>query len=128
MHDVNGVSNAGSAYIFELNQNTMEWEQVSEITSSDGSSGDFFGTSVSIDFVSGFAIIGAMHVGDDTGASYIFQRDNYNTTEKWNQMEKLIPAHNDTRYFGHCVFIYNKNCIVSAYGITALLRRQVYMN
>ena len=108
----------GSAYIYELNQNTMQFEQVSKITfffASDVSSSDWFGFAVSIDFVSGFAIIGSNYVGDDNaGASYIFQRDNI--TGNWNEMEKLTPTRSDTRYFGSSVFIHHKMCIVCGYG------------
>ena len=75
-YDDDNGDESGSAYIFELNENTMIWEQVTKITASDGLSDDQFGFSVSIDFVSGLAIIGARKAGEPyDGASYIFQRN-----------------------------------------------------
>ena len=68
--DVNGRTNSGSAYIFDLDGN-----ELSKITASDGADGDFFGQSVAVG--SGRIVVGAPQNDDgtDSGSAYIFDLD-----------------------------------------------------
>jgi hypothetical protein len=63
-------SNTGSAYIF--NRSVSTWIEEQKLLASDIISGDFFGTSVSID--AGYAVIGAMGDNSNTGSSYVFAK------------------------------------------------------
>jgi hypothetical protein len=104
-------SNSGSAYIFK--KEGLNWNQGTKLTASDGVSGDFFGTSVSI--TNDYLIIGAS--GDDnngtsTGAAYIFKRNG----EDWIEQVKLT-ADDGTAYdwFGNSVSIDSGFAIVGAF-------------
>ena len=59
----------GAAYIFQYNGTT--WTQTSILLASDGSSGDYFGYSVSISGV--YSIVGGPIKSSNTGAAYVYQ-------------------------------------------------------
>ena len=70
----------GSAYVFDYIDN--QWEQSEKLNSSEGSAGDWFGSSVSL--FGNRVLIGAE--GDDSlGSAYIFEYDGQN----WILMQKL---------------------------------------
>jgi len=65
----------GAAYVFK--RNDTNWAEKAKLTASDGSSGDYFGYSVSID--GSRVIVGASHddyLGNDSGSAYIFRGHN----------------------------------------------------
>ncbi|MCX5634647.1 MAG: FG-GAP repeat protein, partial [Planctomycetota bacterium] len=106
---------SGSAYIFK--RNGTNWVQQAKLTASDGTGGDYFGISVSIN--GDYAIVGAY--GDDdkgssSGLAYIFKRDG--TT--WSLQAKLTSS-DDPNYdhFGSSVSISGDLAIVGADGDTA---------
>ena len=107
-------TDSGSAYIFELNENTMIWEQATKLTASDGATGDYLGISVSIDGIYGFAIVGTIAKGDGIGACYIYQRND--ASGIWNQAVKLKPNdETSNQRFGWSVNIDGETCVVGAY-------------
>ncbi len=77
--DVNGVEDAGSAYIFWFNG--FEWIQQFKLTASDPGMDHHFGESVAIE--GDIAVMGA--VGDDMGSAYVFRFDGAN----WAEVTKL---------------------------------------
>lgn len=88
--DDDGGSASGSAYIFELNANTGDWDQVDKITASDANSGDQFGGAVAIS--SNYAIVGANGddgAGQNGGAAYVFERK---CNGDWRQGSKFIGS------------------------------------
>jgi hypothetical protein len=126
---------SGSAYVFRRDDNGTPgdrgddtWVQVDKLTASDGAEGDWFGASVS---VSGDrAIVGAYRVdadcpaddrGCDTGAAYVFRRDDNGTPlepgdDFWIEEDKLSAsdaAAGDT--FGISVSISDDRAIVGAF-------------
>ena len=87
------------------------WTEQDKLLSTVGESGDYFGSSVSID--GRYAIVGAY--GDDggTGSAYIFNRSG--TT--WSFEQKLTASDGEAGdYFGCSVSIYTDLAIVGAYG------------
>ncbi|MDM8535919.1 C1 family peptidase [Desulfobacterales bacterium HSG17] len=100
----------GSAYIYKNINGT--WVQQSKLTSSDSSSGDNFGRSVSIS--GDYAIAGAMHNGEkglSSGAAYIFKYNGNN----WTQTLKLTASDSGERdFFGCSVSISGNYAIVGA--------------
>ncbi len=76
--DPSGNTDQGSAFIFERDVNGV-WQQVEEITASDGAAGDNFGTTVSISgdwIVVGLAVSDIVTPGHGKqGKAYLFQRD-----------------------------------------------------
>ena len=76
--DPSGNSDQGSALIYERDVNGV-WQQVQEITASDGVAGDNFGTTVSISgdwIVVGVAVSDIVTSGQGKqGKAYLFQRD-----------------------------------------------------
>ena len=110
--DIDGQSNAGSAYIFERNTDgTWNQNETQKIVASAEPASDNFGSSVAIS--GNYAIVGAN--GDDTrrGSAYIFEKD---TDGSWNEVQKIV-ANNRTLndLFGESVAINGNYAIVGAY-------------
>ena len=106
-----GGSNAGSAYIFEIDVDGS-WNQVQKIQASDRGGQDYFGCSVSIS--GNYAIVGAYNKSSGTGAAYIFER-NENGTWPATQTQKIQAsnkASNDK--FGVSVSISGNYAVVGA--------------
>lgn len=85
--DVNGVEDAGSAYVFWFNR--FEWIPQFTLTASDASMDDHFGESVAVE--GDIAVVGA--VGDDqaaqdSGSAYVFRFDGAN----WVEESKLTAS------------------------------------
>jgi hypothetical protein len=116
-HDENGqnlLSNAGSAYIFELSNGI--WTQQKKIVASDRESGQRFGCSLAID--GDYIIVGAYSddissTFTDVGAAYIYKSENGN----WIEKQKIMASDYDGMdYFGWSVDIENDHIIVGAYN------------
>jgi VWFA-related protein len=105
-------SSSGSAYIFEMIDNT--WTQTAKIKASDAASYDFFGVSVAID--GDYAVVGA-HGNDDngdfSGSAYVFRK----TGGDWDQIAKLLPydAGPNSR-IGFSVGISGQYAIIGSFG------------
>ncbi len=102
---------AGSAYIFE-SDNNGNWTEVQKITASDAKIQDQFGFSVSL--YGDFAVVGVPFKKEnntaDTGAVYIFRKNNTGT---WEQTQKIIPAgENSPVRFGHSVSVYENYLLI----------------
>ena len=83
--------------------------QQTKLTADDGTSGDNFGRSVSLD--GDYAVVGAYN--DDTGSAYIFQR----TGSAWTQQAKLTADDGVSEdYFGREVSISGDYAVVGAWG------------
>ncbi|MGB1242390.1 MAG: FG-GAP repeat protein, partial [Chitinophagales bacterium] len=108
-----GASDAGAAYIFHKDQGgTNNWGEVKKIQASDIQSGDWFGFSVSIS--GDYAIVGAYHKGNNTGATYIFHKDQ-GGTDNWGQVKKIQASDiQGGDNFGRSVSISGDYAIVGA--------------
>lgn len=93
-----GVADIGEAYIFEYS-GVSGWVQTARLLSSDGTAGDFFGISVSLN--GNRAVIGANNAGaNSTGAVYVFELNEGD----WNETQILLPSDNSTNQsFGRSV-------------------------
>ncbi|MFC2101284.1 FG-GAP repeat protein, partial [Bacteroidota bacterium] len=115
----NYMAGAGSAYIFERD-GSGNWNQVQKIVASDRSTGDEFGTSVSIS--DNYAIVGAYFDGEDSaganfmskaGSVYIYER---NGSGNWNQVQKIVAFDRaGGNRFGYSVSISGNFAIAGAY-------------
>ncbi len=86
-NDVNGVEDAGSAYVFWFNG--FEWTQLFTLTASDATTDHYFGYSVAIE--GDIAVVGATgddHAGQDSGSAYVFRFDGAN----WVEESKLTAS------------------------------------
>ena len=84
-----GNNVTGSAYIYHFNGTT--WSQQGRITADDGASGDYFGSSVSVD--GNYAVVGAYRDDDNwnnSGSAYIFD-----LTMPTNDAPSAISIDND---------------------------------
>lgn len=104
--DDNLGTNSGSAFIFERNPGTGDWEFVDRIKADDPSKSAEFGHSISL---SGDSLAAGAIKDDegatDAGAAYVFERDE-GGTDDWGQVAKLLapqPAKKDA--FGFDVSI-----------------------
>ena len=109
-YDKDMGSDSGSAYIF--NRNTGNWPLEKKLTAYDGSTGDWFGCSVSIS--GDYAIVGARYhddLGSNSGSAYIFRRD----MGSW-PLEKKLTAYDTTTCdeFGISVSISGEYAIIGA--------------
>ncbi len=105
-------SSSGSAYIFTRDASGM-WGNEQKLTASDGSSGDAFGFSVSVD--GDVALVSAHSDGDngqDSGSAYIFTRD---ASGMWNQEQKLTASDGaNSDHFGFSLTLDEDVALVSA--------------
>ncbi len=115
-----GGSNAGKAYIFELNSGNpagSQWEQVQSIQASDRAANDQFGRSVAID--NGIIVVGS-HLedtaGGEAGAVYVFQKDTGAALgSQWGQTDIIRSPYGQSRdQFGISVDISQGNILVGA--------------
>ncbi|MBI1762997.1 MAG: putative Ig domain-containing protein [Acidobacteria bacterium] len=108
----------GAAYIFDRNQGgTGNWGQVKKLTASDAANNDSFGSSVSI---SGDTVaIGAIGKNENTGAAYIFGR-NQGGANNWGESKKLTISDGLPQdVFGASIGISNDTVVVGASGKNA---------
>ncbi len=105
-------SQSGSAYIFHYDGSS--WIQQTQLTASDGSTGDYFGAAVSIS--GNHAIVGARRNSDSanwSGAAYIFSYDG----SSWTQQAKLTALDQAASdFFGSSVAILGNKAIIGALG------------
>lgn len=106
---------SGSAYVFEKDVSTGDWNEAAKLTASDGEARAYFGSSVSIS--GNIAIVGALFDddnGNDSGSSYVFERDD--STGYWNETVKFTASDEASEdYFGHSVSVSGNVAIVSAH-------------
>ena len=112
--DANGEYNAGSAYLFARGlDGTMT--QVSKLSASDGSSYDYFGSSVAI---SGeYVVVGAESadgVVGSSGAAYLFKINSDNTTTQLAKLSADDGASGDD--FGFSVAMSGDYIVVGAHS------------
>lgn len=115
-HDAFGkdsLYNAGSAYIFELDNNG-NWAEIQKIVASDRESRDKFGTSVAVS--GNYTIVGASndkHDDASVGSAYIFERDHNGI---WVETQKIVAPNREesTDFFGHSVAISGNYAIIGA--------------
>ncbi len=116
----NALSDAGSAYIFERDNNG-NWNQVQKVVATDRDSNDCFGSSLA---VSGeYAIVGAYYEDEDgsyinslecSGSAYIFKRDN---TGIWKEIQKIVASDRSAYdLFGNSIDISGTSIIVGAFS------------
>jgi len=108
--DDNGET-SGSAYVFTRSGTT--WTQQAKLLASDGTAGDQFGYSVSID--GDYAIVGVYRYddnGDWSGSAYVFNRSGTD----WTEQAKLLASDGaEGDDFGCSVSIDGDYAIVGAY-------------
>jgi len=120
----NGLSNAGSAYIYYRNEGgTDNWGEVTKIVASDRAADDFFGVSVSIN--GDYAIVGAFWEDQDasggntltnSGSAYILYR-NEGGTDNWGEVTKIVASDRAVDdLFGISVSINGAYAIVGAHA------------
>ena len=83
-------SNVGAAYVFQRDQGGSDnWGEVTKLLASDYERGDHFGVSAA---VSGdTAVVGADREDGETGAAYVFQRDE-GGQDNWGEVTKLTAS------------------------------------
>jgi len=109
--------NSGSAYLFYRNEGGPDnWGEQAKLTASDGTAGDYFGSTVSIN--GDTAIIGTYgddDNGEDSGSAYIFYR-NKGGLDNWGEQAKLLASDGTTlNLFGTSVSIYGDYALIGAY-------------
>ena len=105
---------SGSAYVFTRNDTI--WTQQAKLTASDGSEGDCFGHSVSVD--GDTVVIGAYDdddKGSHTGSAYVFTRSG----GTWSQQAKLnANVQWSYDFFGYSVSVDGDTAVIGAYSAT----------
>ena len=120
--EANTLSEAGSVYIFGLNETDGTWSQMQKVTAFNRAEGDYFGISVSIS--DSYIIAGAYREDEDAsevntlseaGSSYIFELNNAGTA--WMEMQKIVASDRAASdNFGRSVSISGGHVIVGSIG------------
>jgi len=112
--DNNLTKDSGAAYLFRKNQNS--WQQIAFLKGSDLSYGDNFGKTVALDKKN--LVIGAPHKNNNSGAIYIFEKDQNNN---WIETANL-KGHNTEPgdFFSNSLSLHNNVIVVGAYGESGL--------
>ena len=108
----------GVAYVFERDQGGPDnWGEVKKLTASDAQISDSFAFSVAIS--GNTAVVGAPgvnSVGVETGAAYIFERDQ-GGFDNWGEVKKLAASDAQTSaLFGWSVAINEDTAVFGAWG------------
>ncbi len=112
--DDNGA-NAGAAFVFRFDPDTSQWVEEQKLLASNGSGGDFFGSSVAVE--GPLAVVGATNHQNNNntgGAAYVFGFDP--ETSVWVQEQILRPSDGaGGTNFGHSVSISGDLILVGAH-------------
>ncbi|GAB5466214.1 MAG: hypothetical protein Kapaf2KO_16500 [Candidatus Kapaibacteriales bacterium] len=118
--DSDSLYNAGSIYIYELDEATGNWNKIQKIVANDRNESDHFGFSV--DISAKYIIVGARNANEDelgnnslnnAGAVYIFELNQI--TGEWTQIQKIVANEREIGdQFGHSVAISNNYAIVGS--------------
>ncbi|MEE9130909.1 MAG: FG-GAP repeat protein [Phycisphaerales bacterium] len=112
--DDNGA-NAGAAFVFRFDPDTSQWVEEQKLLASNGSGGDFFGSSVAVE--GPLAVVGATNHQNNNntgGAAYVFGFDP--DTSVWVQEQILRPSDGaGGTNFGHSVSISGDLILVGAH-------------
>ena len=106
----------GSGKVYVYNKNGSAWEQSSDVlTASDGTSGDSFGSAVSLDS-GGTLAIGAPGRTNEQGAVYIFAQSSAGSTA-FTEIVTLEPSDGESfDYFGASLSVSGTMLMVGAPG------------
>lgn len=119
-NESNGLK--GSAYVY-VKDATGTWVMEQQITGSDSASGDYFGSSVTIDGET--IVVGAYGNNSVKGAAYIFKKD---TSGDWVEVQKLVSSTQiPDAHFGWQCEIKGNNIVVSAPHVYAFTQGEVFM-
>ncbi len=96
-------SSSGSAYLYERNSASNDWNFVAKLTADDGAVNDEFGYAVTID--GDTVAVGAKKNNSVRGAVYLFERD-AGGVDQWGQVKKITASDSATSdYFGYQVVL-----------------------
>ena len=110
-NDNNSKTDNGAAYIFKKDDGAETWTEKVKIVPDDTDGNYYFGSSVAIK--GDYVIVGARGATSNTGAAYIFKKDD--GAETWTQKAKLIASDGATSdQFGWAVSFYNDYAIVTS--------------
>ncbi len=112
------ASNAGKAYVFELNLGASDdWEEITKLINPEGADQDSYGYSVAIS--GDTAVVGAYSEdgsGVNSGTAHIYER-NLGGWNKWGEVTRLISSDaEDNDIFGLSVAINGDLIVVGALG------------
>lgn len=108
-------TSSGSVYVFE--KPASIWSQTAKLTAADGSSGDNFGYSVSLDSFDRLFVgaKGEDENGLNAGAAYVFETTGTGQSS-WLEKHKVIASNPNTNdKYGYAVSISGNHAIVGAY-------------
>ncbi|MCP4761716.1 MAG: hypothetical protein GY870_08040, partial [archaeon] len=114
--DPDGVSSAGSAYIFKKNSGTGQFEQIQKVIDENKTINDNFGYSV---FISGnYTMIGTPNKDVDglsnVGIVCVYEKNSTGQFEKFQELTSTYGIYRD--YFGYSVFVNGDYLVVGAIG------------
>jgi|GEM_PF-626118 len=125
LSDTGATLDTGSAYIFNRNLGgSNQWGIIRRLVSTNAVANDQFGAAVAIN--ADYVVVGVPLANDggvDSGATYLYGR-NQTGTNLWGQQDKFLPAAVGTQdQFGVSVSIWSNTVVVGAYnGLDTTLR------
>lgn len=115
------INNSGAVYIY-IKNGSGNWEHNQTLRASDIVAEDYFGTSVAID--GNYLVAGSYGKNGETGAAYIFEKDNDGT---WTETQKLMGhSQEPNKQFGWSTEIKGNFMMVAAPSVYGSEVGEVY--
>jgi hypothetical protein len=113
-------TNSGSVYLYQIQENSLDWVLLKKLVTNDGENQDIFGASIDLD--EDTLVVGAPGANIE-GGTYVYQR-NRGGPNNWGQTIKISPDGNGFNRFGVTVTVaVSKDSLV----VSTLNRQAAYL-
>lgn len=105
-------TNSGAVYLYQMQENSLDWVLLKKLVPNDGENQDMFGTSVDLD--EDTLVVGAPGANIE-GGTYIYERDR-GGPDNWGQTIKISPDGSGFNRFGTSVAVSKNSLVVATFN------------
>jgi len=105
-------TNSGAVYLYQIQENSLDWVLLKKLVPSDGENQDMFGKSIDLDDHT--LVVGAPGANLE-GGTYVYER-NRGGANNWGQTIKISPDGNGFNRFGTSVAVSKDSLVVATYN------------
>ena len=107
-----GATNDGSAFVYTTSDGGVSWDEREQLTASDASAENFFGSAIGVSESAGLIVVGALGHTSFAGAAYVFRTLDSGVT--WTETD--IVTGTAGSFFGGTIAISGTVMLVGAYS------------